>query len=412
MQKQSIVEPIIKIKEYTYLLPEDKIAKFPLEHRDHSKILIFRNNLVHESKFLNLDELLPNNSLMIFNNTMVIPARLLFKKESGAHIEIFCLEPYNPIEYNLSFASKHTCSWVAVVGNAKKWKNGEIFFDVANHTELLEIDLRASLEGKLNDKYIVNFTWKGNFTFSEVMELCGKVPIPPYLRRDAVLEDKERYQTLYAKIKGSVAAPTAGLHFSSRVLDKIEKKGIESSQIALHVGAGTFIPVKSEEIKDHKMHSEPFSVAITLIKRILKQLENNESIIAVGTTTARSLESLYWLGIQCIDNGYPNNVTQWEPYNRNVEVSVKESLTHLISWMEKNDIETLERKTEIIIVPGYSFKIIDILITNFHQPQSTLLLLIAAFTGEKWKDIYNYALSNNFRFLSYGDSSLLFRSDS
>lgn len=406
------MEPIIKIREYSYLLPEDRIAKFPLEHRDSSKILIFQDNSISESKFSNLDELLPKNSLMIFNNTKVVPARLLFKKESGAHIEIFCLEPYNPVEYNLSFASTNSCSWVAVVGNAKKWRQNEIYFDFANHTNLIPLDLRATLEAKINDKYIINFTWKGDCTFSEVMELCGKVPIPPYLKRESIEQDRERYQTLYAKFKGSVAAPTAGLHFSNSVLTKIENRGVESAQIVLHVGAGTFVPVKSEEIKDHKMHSEHFSISLTLIKRLLVQVEANRPIIAVGTTTARSLESIYWLGIQCLQEGYPKNVSQWEPYSNGKVISVKESLISLIGWMESNKVELLERKTEIIIVPGYNFKLIDILITNFHQPQSTLLLLIAAFTGEKWRDIYNYALSNDFRFLSYGDSSILFRSES
>lgn len=403
------MEPVIKIKEYTYLLPKNKIAKFPLEHRDDSKILIFRDNCIGESKFANLDELLPSNSFMVFNNTMVVPARLLFKKESGAQIEVFCLEPHKPVEYNLSFASIGSCSWVAVVGNASKWKRNEIYFDIANHANLADLDLRATLEGKINDKFIVNFTWKGTGTFSEVMELCGKVPIPPYLNRDTVEEDKERYQTLYAKIKGSVAAPTAGLHFSDRVLSNIDKRGIGRAQIALHVGAGTFIPVKSDEIKDHKMHSEPFSISIELIKRLLSQLINSHPIVAVGTTTARSLESLYWLGIQCLNEKVPGNITQWEPYNQESELSTVEALNSLISWMERNNVETLERKTEIIIVPGYRFKVIDILITNFHQPESTLLLLIAAFTGEKWRDIYNYALSKEFRFLSYGDSSILFR---
>lgn len=406
------MEPIIKIREYSYLLPEDRIAKFPLEHRDSSKILIFQDNSISESKFSNLDELLPKNSLMIFNNTKVVPARLLFKKESGAHIEIFCLEPYNPVEYNLSFASTDSCSWVAVVGNAKKWRQNEIYFDFANHTNLIPLDLRATLEAKINDKYIINFTWKGGCSFSEVMELCGKVPIPPYLKRESIEQDRERYQTLYAKYKGSVAAPTAGLHFSNSVLTKIENRGVESAQIVLHVGAGTFVPVKSEEIKDHKMHSEHFTISLTLIKRLLVQVEANRPIIAVGTTTARSLESIYWLGIQCLQEGYPKNVSQWEPYSNGKVISVKESLISLIGWMESNKIELLERKTEIIIVPGYNFKLIDILITNFHQPQSTLLLLIAAFTGEKWRDIYNYALSNDFRFLSYGDSSILFRSES
>lgn len=403
------VEPVIKLKEYNYILPENKIAKFPLEQRDDSKILIFRNNIIEDGKFSNLDELLPSNSLMIFNNTKVVPARLLFKKETGAHIEVFCLKPHDPIEYFNSFASTSSCSWLAFVGNAKKWKKNEILFDFGDQTNLLALDLRASLEEKISDKYIVNFTWKGGHTFSQVMELCGKVPIPPYLKRDIVKEDKERYQTLYAKIKGSVAAPTAGLHFSDRVLSNIEKKGIELAQIVLHVGAGTFVPVKSDEIKDHKMHSEPFSISIQLIKKLLEHLSNNKPIISVGTTTARSLESLYWLGVKCLKEGYPSDITQWEPYSQRVNPSIKESLNSLLSWMESNNVEIVERKTEIIIVPGYKFKIVDILITNFHQPQSTLLLLIAAFTGEKWKDIYNYALSKDFRFLSYGDSSILFR---
>lgn len=402
------MEPEIKIQDYNYNLPEEKIAKYPAEQRDHSKILIFENKTISEDKFLNLAGLLPPSSLMIFNNTKVVPARLLFKKESGAHIEVFCLEPHLPSEYNRSFDSRNSCAWVAVVGNIKRWKSGSILFDSAGSKMLDLIELKAEISGKKEDKFVVNFSWKGDYTFSQVMDLCGKVPIPPYLRRESQECDTERYQTTYAKEKGSVAAPTAGLHFTKNVLDQIDKKGIYREEVCLHVGAGTFIPVKSEYIKDHKMHSEPFSITLSLIRKILEAHTDGKHIISVGTTSVRTIESLYYLGIQCIINGEPGDVTQWEPYNTNNRYSVKESLVALIEWMTKREIDTLERRTEIIIVPGFEFKLCNILITNFHQPQSTLLLLISAFVGEEWRDIYKYALESDFRFLSYGDSSLLF----
>jgi S-adenosylmethionine:tRNA ribosyltransferase-isomerase len=405
------VEPEIKIEDYNYILPEQKIAKFPVDLRDHSRILIFRDNNISDTKFLNLDELLPESSLMVFNNTKVVPARLIFKKITGAHIEIFCLEPYSPSEYNRSFSAHNSCSWVAVVGNIKRWKEGVVKFDSVGHQDLDNIDLTAVIEGKIDDKYIIKFNWKGDFAFSQVMEMCGKVPIPPYLRRETEESDKERYQTLYAKERGSVAAPTAGLHFTDYVLNRIDEKGIERAEVCLHVGAGTFIPVKSKYVADHRMHSEPFTISFNLIAKILDAHLNKRNIISVGTTSVRTLESLYYLGIQCINNGFPGDISQWEPYEGSYNISVAQSLEALINWMKKENMSILERRTQIIIVPGFKFKLCNILITNFHQPQSTLLLLISAFVGNYWKEIYNYALNNDFRFLSYGDSSILFRPD-
>jgi len=402
------VQPEISIKDYTYNLPEDKIAKYPLPNREDSKILIFKDNLISDSKFSNLDELLPSDSIMILNNTKVIPARLIFKKESGAHIEIFCLEPYQPSEYNISFASNESCSWICIVGNSKRWKDGYLFFESNGDDILDHYHLKAQIIKKIDNKFIIEFSWSGGIPFSELMESCGKVPIPPYLNRESEESDTERYQTLYAEYRGSVAAPTAGLHFSEKVFDKIKNKGIQTESICLHVGAGTFLPVKSEFIKDHNMHYEPFTVSREFIKSLIEI--RGRKIIAVGTTSTRCLESLYYLGIHCIDAGTPTPVMQWEPYNNYYNYSVEDSLQALIDWMDRNTTDHIETKTGIIIVPSFRFRIVDILITNFHQPNSTLLLLIAAFIGDSWKKIYDYALTHDFRFLSYGDSSLLFRS--
>ncbi len=403
------MEPKIKIEDYNYTLPEDKIARFPLDDRDASKILIFRSNNICESKFSNLVELLPEDSFIVFNNTKVVPARLIFRKESGAKIEIFCLEPYEPSEYVKAFSSRRECSWISVVGNARRWKKDWIKFDNFNNHEAGNLNLTAFCEEKRDDKYIVKFRWEGDHSFSEIMDICGKVPIPPYLRRESEDLDKERYQTLYAKERGSVAAPTAGLHFTEHLLKSIKERGINVDEISLHVGAGTFIPVKSEHISEHKMHSEPFSITKKIIFSLLNSYLNNQPIVAVGTTSTRCVESLYYLGVQILLHGKPLTVSQWEPYYSKDKFSVEESLKALVSWMEINEKETLESRTEIIIVPGYKFKLINVLITNFHQPKSTLLLLISAFVGEKWRDIYDYALIRNFRFLSYGDSSILFR---
>ncbi len=403
------MEPKIKIQDYTYNLPEDRIAKYPLEKRDASKILIFKNNIISESKFSNLTELLPPSCALIFNDTKVVPARLLFKKETGAIIEIFCLEPFKPLDYSMAFSSIHECSWNVVIGNAKRWKNGDIkFFCDQSHAEAYSINLRAELQiNEQENTNIVKFKWDSEHTFSQILEICGRIPIPPYLKRDAEFLDNERYQTLYARINGSVAAPTAGLHFTESVLQSLKDKNIPSYNICLHVGAGTFIPVKSEYISDHKMHSEPFTVSKELLEAILN-LKEQKQIIAVGTTSTRCLESLYYLGVQCIEQNKPNTVLQWDPYNRDYSYSLKDSIMAILNYMKLNNLDKLTARTSIIIVPGYKFRVIDALITNFHQPQSTLLLLISALIGENWRKVYNYALDNGFRFLSYGDSSILF----
>ena len=404
------MEPKIKIQEYSYILPDERIAKYPLEKRDSSKLLIYNNGEIAENKFSNLPQFLPEGSLMVFNNTKVVPARLLFKKETGAVIEIFCLEPVDPKDYALSFASTGNCSWNVVIGNARKWKGGDVYFICDDtHKEAFSLNLRAELVQKGdNNGSIVKFKWDGNVSFSEVLDICGRIPIPPYLNRDTEELDLERYQTLYARIKGSVAAPTAGLHFTDAVLEQVREKGIDTCNVCLHVGAGTFVPVKSEYIADHKMHTEPFEVTKEFLLKF-RDLKEGAKVISVGTTSTRTLESLYFIGVQCIENGEPGAVQQWEPYKKEYNYSMKESVGAILEYMERNNMEKLVARTGIIIVPSYKFKVVDVLVTNFHQPQSTLLLLISAFIGGNWKSVYNYALDNGFRFLSYGDSSLLFR---
>lgn len=401
------MEPEIKISDYIYNLPEERIAKYPLPNRDDSKILIFKDNSITDLKFSSLDGLLPDDSIMVINNTKVIPARLWFRKESGALIEVFCLEPVDPPEYNTSFAARNQSVWKCVTGNAKRWKGGDIYYDYGTNTSLSEINLRATLIGKIDDKYIIRFRWDGELSFSELIEQCGKVPIPPYLRRDSEKIDYQRYQTTYAEFRGSVAAPTAGLHFTENILARIKAKGVDIEELCLHVGAGTFIPVKTELISDHIMHSEPFVVRGTLIEKLLNRGERK--IVSVGTTSLRCLESLYYLGVHCIENGEPGITQQWEPYSGTCKYTTQQSLESLYGWMKRKGVSELHSRTGIIIVPSFVFRCADILITNFHQPGSTLLLLVAAFAGEKWRDIYRYALENEFRFLSYGDSSILYR---
>ncbi|MBQ2133168.1 MAG: S-adenosylmethionine:tRNA ribosyltransferase-isomerase [Bacteroidales bacterium] len=405
-----IVEPKIKIQEYSYILPDERIAKYPLEKRDSSKLLIYNNGGISQNIFTSLPSYLPEGSLMVFNNTKVVPARLLFRKETGAVIEIFCLEPVDPMDYALSFASVGCCSWNVVIGNARKWKGGDVYFICDDtHKEAQNLNLRAELVQKGdNNGSIVKFKWDGNVSFSEVLDICGRIPIPPYLNRDTEELDLERYQTLYARIKGSVAAPTAGLHFTDNVLQQVRDKGIDTCNVCLHVGAGTFVPVKSEYIADHKMHTEPFEVTKEFLLK-LRDLKDGAKVISVGTTSTRTLESLYFIGVQCIENGEPGAVQQWEPYRKDYNYTLKESVGAIVEYMERNGMEKLVARTGIIIVPSYKFRVVDVLVTNFHQPQSTLLLLISAFIGGDWKSVYNYALDNGFRFLSYGDSSLLFR---
>lgn len=404
------MEPVIRIEDYNYNLPDGRIAKYPLEYRDSSKLLIYNNGNLSESVFRNIYEYLPSDSLMIFNNTRVVPARLFFRKETGAVIEIFCLEPVLPNDYALSFACNAECSWNVVIGNAKKWKSGDVYFMCdGTHQDAAKLNLRAELVSKGdNNGSVVKFKWDGDCSFSEVLDICGRIPIPPYLKRDTEELDYDRYQTLYAKIKGSVAAPTAGLHFTDSVFEYIDGKNIHRDNVCLHVGAGTFVPVKSEFISDHVMHTEPIEVSKQLLVNILDSIDKVRKIIAVGTTSTRSLESLYFAGVHCIESGVPGDVLQWEPYSKEYNYSAKEAIAALVEYMDANSLDKLVIRTGIIIVPSYKFRIVDILVTNFHQPQSTLLLLISAFVGGEWQKIYNYALNNDFRFLSYGDSSLLF----
>ena len=408
------MEPKIKIQDFSYDLPSERIAKYPLERRDASKLLIYNNGKngdIQESFFFTLSSYIPNNSLMVFNNTKVVPARLFFKKETGALIEIFCLEPVQPADYALSFASNESCSWNVVIGNAKKWKGGDVYLVLDNASEeAKKLNLRAELIYKGdNNGSVVKFKWDSGYSFSEVLDICGRIPIPPYLNRDTEELDYERYQTLYARIKGSVAAPTAGLHFTENVFSELDSKGVERENVCLHVGAGTFVPVKSEYIADHKMHTEPFEVTKEFLKKLCA-LEEGQKVVAVGTTSTRTLESLYFIGVQCIENGKPGAVEQWEPYRKEYVYTMKESIGAIVKYLEDNNMDKLIARTGIIIVPSYKFRVVDMLVTNFHQPQSTLLLLISAFIGgDDWKRIYNYALDNGFRFLSYGDSSLLIR---
>lgn len=397
----------IRIEDYNYNLQDNRIAKYPLPERDASKLLSYSDGNVTEYKFREISNLIPEGSLMIFNDTKVVPARLHFQRDSGAHIEIFCLEPVFPAEYSTMFTVTDKCRWRCIVGNIKRWKNDLLhLYNPTNNPTLVSLDLRAELIERDGETSIIEFTWKGGEPFSKVLEISGSVPIPPYLNRDTEDLDLERYQTLYARYRGSVAAPTAGLHFTEYVLNDIRSKGVETDTVCLHVGAGTFLPVKSSQVADHKMHKEPFTVSKSLLQKLLNK---NGKVVAVGTTSVRTLESLYYVGVKCIETGSPSDVGQWEPYNREYSYSLAESLRAIIDYLDANDLNELQVATRIIIVPGYRFRIVDILVTNFHQPQSTLLLLISAFVSGDWKKIYNYALENEFRFLSYGDSSILFR---
>ena len=345
---------------------------------------------------------------MVFNDTKVVPARLFFKRDSGARIEIFCLEPHDPSDYNVSFASVSECVWKCVIGNSKRWKGDIISFDCPPHTALAAMELKAELVTKTDRTGLVRFSWKGGEPFSRVLELCGQVPIPPYLNRDTEEMDTERYQTVYAHTRGSVAAPTAGLHFTEAVLEAIRAKSIDTETICLHVGAGTFLPVKGSRVAEHPMHREPFAVSLDFLRTLRA---GSRKVIAVGTTSVRTLESLYYVGVSCIEQGEPADVSQWAPYEREYAYTLPEALDGIIAYLEKNKLKELKVGTRIIIVPGFRFRVVDMLVTNFHQPESTLLLLVSAFVAGDWRSIYDYALGHGFRFLSYGDSSLLFRAD-
>lgn len=399
--------PEIRIEDYNYPLPDDRIAKYPLNERDASKLLIYRDGLPSEHKFADISQYLPEGAMMVFNDTKVVPARLHFQRETGAHIEIFCLEPVMPTEYVTMFDVTDTCIWKCIVGNVKRWKSDILhLYNPDNDPRVSEMQLQARLVERSGETSIVEFTWSNSEPFSKVLEICGSVPIPPYLNRDTEDIDLERYQTLYAKYRGSVAAPTAGLHFTDKVLQSIRKKNIDIDNVCLHVGAGTFLPVKSSLVSEHTMHREPFVVTLDFLKKLLSR---KGKLVAVGTTSVRTLESLYFVGVKCLEMGRPDDVCQWEPYVREYSWSFEESISAIIEYMSRNELDSIQLGTSIIIVPGYEFKVVDILVTNFHQPQSTLLLLISAFVGGDWKTIYDYALNHGFRFLSYGDSSLLFR---
>ncbi len=399
--------PEIRIEDFNYNLPDDRIAKYPLKSRDLSKLLLYRDGIPYEKKFTDIPGLLPEGALMVFNDTKVVPARLHFQRETGAHIEIFCLEPVLPEEYVSMFAATDRCRWKCIVGNVKRWKNDTLLlYNPLDSDEIKDMNLRADLIERTGETSVVEFSWDNSEPFSKVLEVCGSVPIPPYLNRDTESIDLERYQTLYARFRGSVAAPTAGLHFTENVLADIRERGIQEETVCLHVGAGTFLPVKSSLVSEHTMHREPFVVSLAFLEKLVAA---QGKVIAVGTTSVRTLESLYYVGVGCIENGVPADVDQWAPYSREYSYSTSEALNAIISYLKSKGLTELKVGTKIIIVPGFRFRIVDILVTNFHQPQSTLLLLISAFVGGDWRTIYDFAMSHDFRFLSYGDSSVLFR---
>ena len=454
------MEKDIKISDFSYELPDERIAKFPVEQRDQSKLLVYEHGHISETRFSHLPEYLPKNALMVFNNTRVIQARLHFRKETGALIEIFLLEPAEPADYEQVFQTSEACSWLCLVGNQKKWKEGTLSRTLEIKGE--KVELRATRKGSVGTSQLIEFQWKSSpityhpssqdqlpsrregqgvgISFAEILDAIGELPIPPYLNRDTEESDKSTYQTVYSRIKGSVAAPTAGLHFTEDVLKTIENQGITREEVTLHVGAGTFRPVKSETIEGHEMHSEHISVRRQTIENLIR---HGGRAIAVGTTSVRTLESLFYIGRKILHN--PDiaeealAVAQWEPYeNRdsrfeirgtrneeggrkneeggtrneerdtvNSQLSTLNCLRAILDWLDRHQLDTLTSATQIIIVPGYEYKIVSHLVTNFHQPQSTLLLLVSAFVGGDWRRIYNYALDHDFRFLSYGDSSLL-----
>ena len=420
----------ILIEEYNYPLPDERIAKYPLAERDQSKLLIYRNGQVSEDHFHHIGEYLPADSLLIYNNTRVIQARLEFHKQSpgnaeplhntlGARIEIFCLEPLEPHDYQLSLGSTEGCTWKCMIGNAKKWKTGALSLPVQLPSGE-QVTLFAEKGEQTGNTFAVHFSWNSPFegewkgSFAEILDAVGELPIPPYLNRKTEESDKTTYQTVYSRIKGSVAAPTAGLHFTDQVLNGLRKRGIQTAEVTLHVGAGTFQPVKTADANQHTMHTEIIAVPKTTIQTIIDNLGH---IVAVGTTSMRTLESLYFLGAQLLNHSTSllNNATrllsvaQFEPYEKQYTLTAADALQAIVDYLEQTGQDTLHAETQIMIKPGYRFHIVDQLITNFHQPKSTLLLLVSAFVGGDWHTIYDYALSHDFRFLSYGDSSILFR---
>ena len=399
----------IHISDFDYELPDERIAKFPLAERDHSKLLLYRHSEVSEDVFTSLPQYIDANELMIFNNTKVIQARLHFRKETGALIEVFCLEPVAPADYALNFQQTSHSGWLCLVGNLKKWKEGTL------HRQLtikgLSVTLSATRGECRGTSHYIEFSWDNtDITFADILEEFGELPIPPYLNRETQESDKVNYQTVYSKIKGSVAAPTAGLHFTEEVMECLRQKKVELEELTLHVGAGTFKPVKSEEIEGHEMHTEWISVSRYTLERIVA---HGGQVVAVGTTSVRTLETLYYVGIILQDNPDANEedlyIKQWYPYSvsKEKELTSVKALQNIIDYLDRHHLEVLHSCTQIIIAPGYTYHVVRKMITNFHQPKSTLLLLVSAFVNGDWKKIYRYALGHDFRFLSYGDSSLL-----
>ena len=420
MVHDKMVNQPLYIADFNYPLPDERIAKYPLPERDHSKLLVYRDGQVSEDRFYNVGDYIVPGSLLIYNNTRVIQARLEFHKPTGARIEVFCLEPMTPHDYQLSLSSTTGCTWKCMVGNVKKWHDEPIELTVpslqgGNGGRLL---LRAYKEAQMGNTFAVRFEWEGDHvSFAEILDAIGELPIPPYLNRKTEASDLKTYQTVYSRIKGSVAAPTAGLHFTEKVLDDLHSKGIKTDEVTLHVGAGTFLPVKTADANEHHMHTEIIAVPRETIANIQANLGR---IVAVGTTSMRTLESLYFMGKKLSLNpslsykdGDTLRVEQFEPYEDDSLLSGRigagQALQAILDWMDATGQETLHGETQIMIKPGYSFHIVDQLITNFHQPKSTLLLLVSAFVGGDWRTIYDYALSHDFRFLSYGDSSILNR---
>lgn len=393
----------IQIANYHYNLPENRIAKYPLAERDSSQLLIYKDRQIEASVFKQLPEKLTKDSLLVFNTTKVIRARLQFRKSTGAIIEIFCLEPYTPSNHALALHSQKSCQWKCFIGNLKRWKEPELQNSIEINGE--NCVLSAYIVERAEDAFIIQFKWNKPLTFSEILQYSGAIPIPPYLNRASESTDNQRYQTVFSQVEGSVAAPTAGLHFTPKILAKLTTEGIETAELTLHVGAGTFKPVKSKTVGAHHMHTEVFSFSMSLLKVLLKK----EQIVAVGTTGVRSLESIYQIGVKLLLGcAEPLHILQWEAYEL-PDYTKEEAINAVIMYMKRENLESITAKTSILIAPGYEFKIVSAMLTNFHQPQSTLLLLVSAFVGDTWRTIYDYALANDFRFLSYGDSSLLFK---
>ena len=401
------MERYININDYDYPLPDERIAKFPLAERDSSKLLIYRGGEISEKHFSDIGEVLPEGSLLVFNNTKVVRARLVMHKPSGARVEVFCLEPHAPADYEHAFAVKGECEWSCIVGNLKKWKEGAV--QIPFEYEGADYTLQAYIAERGSREHIVRFEWSAPMTFGELLEYLGRIPIPPYLNRESEEIDNTRYQTVYSRFEGSVAAPTAGLHFTEPLIERMKAKGFDFAEVTLHVGAGTFLPVKDEDATKHAMHTEHFDITLTTLRKLRA---NYGKIVAVGTTSVRTLESLTALAWR-IKSGKAYDyatVGQWELYDIPAEFSGEEALDTLISYMEQQGLDRLRAATEIMITPlGYNYRIVRNIVTNFHQPKSTLLLLVSAYLGDDWHKIYDYALSHDFRFLSYGDSSLLMR---